>query len=512
MEATDLDVEALRETFLAETDEQLAAMEEALLALEDRPADAEALQTIFRAAHTLKGNAASMGSCSVAELAHALEDLLDRLRRGELAASGGVVTLLLRTVDAIRREVHEDGAASSATAASGQRTLRVDLARLDRMLDLSGEIAVAHGRLSRMLHAAGETSGAALVEAHCDADRIFLDLQEEILRARMVPLGPTFRQQLRTVRDAAHATGKLARLVIEGEDVEVDTALVEQIRGPITHMVRNALDHGIETPETRAARGKDPRGRITLRARHESGGVAIEVGDDGAGLDRERIAAKAVEKRLLARADAATEEDLFRLVFEPGFSTSDAVTELSGRGVGMDVVRRNVEALRGSVGVASRPGAGTTFTIRVPLTVAIIPGFLVASGGETYVIPLGAVLECVDLPDVSRDAEAQVVDLRGEPVPYLRLRDAFALPGPVPARESLVVVSCEGRRAALAVDSLLGDRQVVVKSCARALGNVPGVAGSTILDTGRVALILDVTALVQSAKQVFREGDRRTQC
>ncbi len=277
-------------------------------------------------------------------------------------------------------------------------------------------------------------------------------------------------------------------------------------------MVRNALDHGIETPETRAARGKDPRGRITLRARHESGGVAIEVGDDGAGLDRERIAAKAVEKRLLARADAATEEDLFRLVFEPGFSTSDAVTELSGRGVGMDVVRRNVEALRGSVGVASRPGAGTTFTIRVPLTVAIIPGFLVASGGETYVIPLGAVLECVDLPDVSRDAEAQVVDLRGEPVPYLRLRDAFALPGPVPARESLVVVSCEGRRAALAVDSLLGDRQVVVKSCARALGNVPGVAGSTILDTGRVALILDVTALVQSAKQVFREGDRRTQC
>jgi two-component system chemotaxis sensor kinase CheA len=537
MPSLEYDLDEVLTTFLAETEEQFTEMEEALVALESQPDDFEAVQTIFRAAHTLKGNAASMGYAAVAEIAHAAEDLLDRLRANTIVLNGAMVTALLRAIDALRflvpeiaagrleahpaqRELIDDlvaacGASSApALAPSGpddvaapvahaaaHRTLRVDLGRLDRMLDLSGEIAVAQGRLAQMLKDAGIANGGDVLEAQRDANRIFMDLQEEILRARMVPLGPTFRQQIRTVRDAAHAAGKNVRLEIEGEDVEVDTTIVEQLRGPITHMIRNSVDHGIEAPEDRVARGKSPRGCITLRARHESGGVVIELEDDGAGLDRARIAAKAKEQGLVPNPEALDEREIIRLVFEPGFSTSETVTELSGRGIGMDVVRRNVEALRGSIDVKSVAGEGATFSIRVPLTVAIIQGFLVESGEETYVIPLEAVAECIDLPE-GGDSEAQtaVINLRGEPVPYLRLRQTFGHSGRPSARESLVVVTHAGRRAALAVDALVGESQVVIKPFSRLLKGLPGLAGSTILGSGRVALILDVPALLNSAQ------------
>jgi two-component system chemotaxis sensor kinase CheA len=395
-----------------------------------------------------------------------------------------------------------EDASVSSTQSSAHRTLRVGLSRLDRMLELSGEIAVAQGRLTQMLRDAGISNGAEVLDTQRDANRIFLDLQEEILRARMVPLGPTFRQHIRTVRDAAQAAGKSVRLQIVGEDVEVDTTLVEQLRGPITHMIRNAVDHGIESPETRLSRGKDPRGLISLRARHESGGVVIELEDDGRGLDSASIAAKARACGLAANPEALDERELFRLIFEPGFSTSETVTELSGRGIGMDVVRRNVEALRGSIEVKSVPGKGSVFSVHVPLTVAIIQGFLVESADETYVIPLTAVAECVDLPSGSEtEARTAVINLRGEPVPYLRLRQTFGLEGAPVARESLVVVTHAGRRAALAVDKLVGESQVVLKPFDRLLRDLPGVAGSTILGTGRVALILDVPALLDSARK-----------
>jgi two-component system, chemotaxis family, sensor kinase CheA len=287
---------------------------------------------------------------------------------------------------------------------------------------------------------------------------------------------------------------------------------VEGIRGPITHMIRNALDHGIERPEVRTGRGKDPRGRVTLRARHDSGTVVIEVADDGSGLDRDGIAHRATELGLISGSRTLGDSDLLQLVFTPGFSTSDSVTELSGRGIGMDVVRRNVEALRGTVEVRTEIGVGTTFTIRVPLTVAIIQGFLVGVGDETHVIPLEAVLECVDL---SRDADgpggaAGVINLRGEGVPYLRLRDALGLPAPATqARESLVVISHRGRRAGLAVDALLGESQVVVKPFCSLLQGLPGVGGSTVLGTGRVALILDVPALIKTAVETAAPEDAR---
>jgi two-component system chemotaxis sensor kinase CheA len=535
------DLNEVLATFLAETEEQFAEMEEALVTLEAHPDDDEAVQSIFRAAHTLKGNAASMGYGGVAEIAHALEDLLEGLRGHSVAVTPQVVTALLRAIDALRflmpeiaagrleshpaqSEIIDELAAAggamapapssssgldeivaSPTPGSAHRTLRVDLRRLDRMLDLSGEIAVAQGRLTQMLRDAGLANGVDVLEVQRDANRIFMDLQEEILRARMVPLGPTFRQQMRTVRDAAQAASKVVGLDIDGEDVEVDTALVEQLRGPLTHMIRNAVDHGIETPEDRVAKGKPARGRLTLRARHESGGVVIELQDDGRGLDRARIAAKAKAIGLTANPEAMEDRDLDRLVFEPGFSTSETVTELSGRGIGMDVVRRNVEALRGSVDVRSTPGAGTVFSIRVPLTVAIIPGFLVEAGDETYVIPLEAVAECVDLPaDGDTSAHSSVINLRGEPVPYIRLRQTFGLPAADASRESLVVVTHNGRRAAIAVDALLGESQVVIKPFSRLLRDLHGLAGSTILGSGRVALILDVPALLDSAQTESR--------
>jgi two-component system chemotaxis sensor kinase CheA len=551
MDAAEVEAELLLRTFLGETDDQLAEMEQALVTLEANPGNDEALDVIFRAAHTLKGNAASLGFTAVAELAHGIEDLLDRLRAHALAPTDAVVTLLLRAVDAVRlamgggregaapppqhaRILEEMTAAAGAASATsvvaaplfeepGQvvapqgkdaRTLRVDLDRLNRMLNLSGEIAVARGRFLKLLEDEGTERSRALLEVHRETDRSFMDLQEEILRARMVPLGPTFRQQIRTVRDAARAAGKMARLEIEGGDVEVDATLVEGMRGPITHMIRNALDHGIERPEVRAGRGKDPRGRVTLRARHDSGTVVIEVGDDGSGLDREGIADRATELGLISGGRTLGDSDLLQLVFTPGFSTSDSVTELSGRGIGMDVVRRNVEALRGTVDVRTEGGMGTTFTIRVPLTVAIIQGFLVGVGDETHVIPLEAVIECVDLTrgDDEPGGATGVVNLRGTAVPYLRLRDALGLPTPAAhGRESLVVITHKERRAALAVDALLGESQVVVKPFCNLLQRVPGVAGSTILGSGRVALILDVPALITRAGKSDVPNQERVQ-
>jgi|CXWL01.1.fsa_nt_gi two-component system chemotaxis sensor kinase CheA len=536
MSQLDFELDEVLKTFLAETEEQLAEMEEALVVLELQPDDGAAIQSIFRSVHTLKGNAASMGYDGVAELAHALEDLLDKVRANTVFISASVVTVLLRAIDALRFLVpaasegraetapgqseliadigrlcgaqspaaaatpaaNVEGASPKAASGSHHQTLRVDLNRLDRMLDLSGEIAVGQGRLAQALRLAGEDAK----DAHRDLNRLFMELQEEVLRARMVPLGPTFRQQIRTVRDAAQAAAKMVRLEIEGGEVEVDTTLVEQLRGPLTHMIRNAIDHGIELPQVRAERGKDPRGRITLRARHESGGVVIELADDGAGLNRGRIEATAKARGVVASPEDLNDSEITRLIFEPGFSTCESVTELSGRGIGMDVVRKNVEALRGSIDVRSVAGEGTTFSIRVPLTVAIIQGFLVESADETYVIPLAAVAECVDLPQGGdTEARSAVINLRGEPVPFLRLRQAFGLSGKRASRESLVVVAHGGFRAALAVDTLVGESQVVIKPKDRLLRNLPGIAGSTILGTGRVAFILDVPALLDSARQ-----------
>ncbi|HET6765407.1 MAG TPA: chemotaxis protein CheA, partial [Longimicrobiaceae bacterium] len=547
----DIDFDAIVAVFTDECAENLAVMEDALLALEARGADAERLDVIFRVVHTLKGDAGNLGFPALAGLAHAVEDLLDHLREGRLALSGAHVALLLEAVDALRTAVPaavagaadlppaarslmariaaeardaggdgetdagpawtpagtaadlpeaEDGAGAGpeSVAATAQRTLRVEVRRLDRALDLVGESAVARGRLARMIEEG--RPHAELLEAHREADRLHTDLQEVVMKLRMVPLGPTFRPHLRTVRDVAFANGKLARLVIQGEDVEVDTRVVEHLRDPLTHMVRNAVDHGVETPEARRRAGKDPQGVVRLTAEYEGGTIVIRMSDDGAGLSRERIARRARERGLAAEPERLSDAELFRLIFQPGFSTTDAVTDLSGRGVGLDVVRSKVEALRGTLSVESVEGRGTTFTLRLPLTLALIDGFSVGVGGETYVIPLDSVVECLELPATRHDAAAEgVISLRGQPLPFLRMRSFLGAADAAPGRENVVVVRHGGAQAGLVVDALLGESQAVIKPLGRLFDGLPGVAGSTILGSGRVALILDVRAVLDES-------------
>jgi len=537
----ELERDAIVQTFLGETEEGLAVMEEVLIALEVRGDDPELLGTVFRLAHTLKGNGSSLGFDGLVRFCHTLEDLLDRLRERVLPVTADLIALLLRAVDALREMVPAAAAGADALnggqerllrqlaayAASGtapvasqpsadqaeepvpapittldasggkSRGLRVDMHKLDRMLDLTGEIAIARNRLRRMLEEGG--ASPEMLEAQSEVDRLGQDLQERVMQARLVPLRATLRQHIRTVRDLSASQGKQARLVVEGEDVEVDTSVIEHVRDPLTHMIRNAVDHGIERPDLRRQRGKDPCGTIALRARHESGTIVLEISDDGAGLDRERILDRAQRRGVdTARLDAG---EVQRLVFEPGFSTAETVTELSGRGVGLDVVRRNIHALRGSVGIRSRAGEGTTITVRLPLTLAIIEGFGVAVGDETYVIPLEAVVECLELPaEASSNGEGGgVISLRGAALPYVRLRRLFGVAGEGRREHVVVVKQDDGAPAGLVVDDLYGESQTVIKPLGRIFRGLPGIAGSAILGSGRVALILDVPALLARA-------------
>jgi two-component system chemotaxis sensor kinase CheA len=534
----DFDHNAAMLCFRAETEESLSGMEQALVRLEEYPGDDECLNTIFRTVHNLKGNAGALGISVISELAHALEDLLDKLRSGKLAVSSDIISLLLDAVDTIRtmmencsvpdapppiglamliervnnvRSVRDEAPAIRGTRAdegqpsikhkrASSTSLRVDVETLDRMVNLAGEIAIARGRLSSALLRAN--ANTEILDLHREADVMHSDLQELVMRLRMVPLGPLFAQFARTVRDVARRRGRLVRLETSGEDVELDTRVIELVRDPLIHLVRNAVDHGIESPEARQAAGKDRCGVVGLHASYEGGNVLIRVSDDGAGLDRESILKRARQLRYLGEDDQITDSDLYRLVFEPGFSTTIEVTELSGRGVGMDVVRRNMEALRGSVSIDSHAGSGTTVAMRIPLTLAIIDGFAVHVADEAYVIPLDCVLECFEMREEQHGSRAGgVVQLRGEPLPFIRLRSAFEVECAPANREHIVVVRNEYGRFGLAVDSLDGEIQAVVKPLGRTFASATDFSGSTILGNGRVALLLDVSRLAQRVKR-----------
>jgi len=546
MEPSFLDRAELLQIFSAESEENLRDMEVAFVQLESAPQDEETLQAIFRAAHTIKGNAAGLGFPALARFAHGVEDVLDGLRTGAMVLTTPLATILLQTVDALRQlvtaavkgtdellpehlelleelMVEASGGHSSGVAlhesksdrrmgqqrrrsdqSSGMRaqTLRVEIEKLDRMLNLTGEIAVARERLAGLLEETDRAKQSEeILEAHRAADRLFMDLQEEVMKIRMVPLGPTFRQFVRTVRDVATAQGKLAYVELAGEDVDVDMNVIEHLRDPLTHIVRNAVDHGIEEPEVRRALGKDQRGRLSLHAWHEGGSIVIKVQDDGAGLERAKVIERARAMGYTADFDKLNDHELFRLILEPGFSTASEVTEFSGRGVGMDVVRRNVEALRGVISIESRAGIGTTITIRLPLTLAIIRGFAVGVDEETYIMPLDAVIECIELPrDASEDmASRGVINLRGQALPYVRLRECFRLGGQPTERENVLVLRYHDQRVGLVVDRLFGENQTVIKPLSRTLGELPGVSGSAILGNGRVALILEVEGLMREA-------------
>src|SRR5690348_1394305 len=506
----DIELQRLVDVYRVESSENLATMEQALLTLErgGHP-DAELIRNVLRAAHTLKGNSATIGYDAVAAAAHALEDQLEQLREGTLAFSGDLITRFLQAVDELRGLMRSAGPvadkAAEKRAPAKDSTLRVAIGRLDTLLDLTAEITIARGRL---LQIAG-TTGANDTGLSSTLDRLEQlhgSLQEEVMKLRMVPLGPTLRSHHRTVRDVAKKQGKEVEVEIHGQDVEVDTSIAEHLRDPLTHMIRNAVDHGIETPNERRKAGKSAAGRIVLRAEHRGGSVVIEVSDDGRGLDRARIAAKAQALGLIADAGALTEEQAHALIFEAGFTTAAAVSDVSGRGVGMDIVRRQINALRGTVEIISAPGRGTRFVIRLPLTVAIIAGFRVSVGRDGYVLPLEAVEECLDFSAVRAQGGAEgVLNLRGAAVPFAQLRDLMGLPSAeVSRRASVVIIRHGDARVGVVVDSLDGDCQAVIKPLAAVLNRPKGIAGSTILGDGRVALILDVPQLVELATRRAR--------
>lgn len=496
----DLNYDELLEAFKAESADDLAALETGLLSLEAAPHDVELRRELLRRAHTLKGNASCVGLQAVADFGHEYEEQLERVYEGLLPVDAALVTRLLDGLDTLRRLIEETTHPASGhplPASNGEgHSIRVAAEKLNRMLDLAGEIAITRGRIAQLLSLRGAVDVEALTEVERQVDGLQIELQELIMRARMVPVGPLFHQYARTVRDLAATHGKNALLVTSGDDVELDNTAVEMLRDPLTHMIRNAIDHGLELPEARAAAGKDPVGRITLQARHEAGSILVRVSDDGAGLDREAIAARASALGVDAGRLAVGEID--RLIFESGFSTAGAVTNLSGRGVGMDVVRRAIEALRGTISIETRQGAGTTFTIRLPLTLAMIDGFGVGVGPETYVVPMESVYECVELPGDEPPEEAEgVFLLRGEVIPYVRLRRHFGLDGAAPGRENVLIVQHDGGRAGLVVDSLYGAGQAVIKPLGRYFPDIPGIAGSSILGSGRVALILDTPTILR---------------
>jgi len=560
------DGDLLRE-FITESREHLDNIEQGVLVLEKQPADAETMNTIFRAFHTFKGGAGFLNLTPINRLAHVLESLLDLARQGQLKISTPVIELILRGRDVLKNFLDEiegqingsrpaapiliptarlkaaaqqiiDGTPSetASPAATGPEKLpplpvpvppspgvpapgspgeivhavkaggtegavKVDTAKLDGLLDLVGEMVIAQSLVGENL---SQRSGLdpQLVRNVAHLSRITKDLQRVSLSMRMVPIRGVFQKMARVTRDLGVKLHKQVQFQTSGEDTELDRGVVEELGDPLLHMIRNSMDHGIESAEQRTAAGKPPMGTVWLRAYHQGGSIVVEVEDDGAGLDRNRILQKAVERGVTTAGAEPTDEEVFGFIFAAGFSTADKVTELSGRGVGLDVVRRNIEQLRGRVDISSRTGQGTLFKIMLPLTLAIIDGLIVRVGEERYVIPTLSVRESfrprADM--ISRvQGRAEVVNVRGRLIPLLRLNEWFGTrQNAANAAEGIVVLVQAGTSLrCLLVDGLLNKQEVVIKNLNDMLVHKNrALAGAAILGDGRVGLILDVNALV----------------
>lgn len=390
--------------------------------------------------------------------------------------------------------------------ARGSETIRVPVDRLDSLMDLVGELVLSRNRLLQLLSEGGSGGGEVLREvrgATAQLDFVTTELQTAVMRTRMVQIGRVFARFPRLVRDLSVECGKQVDLVMEGEDTELDKSLTEEIADPLIHLVRNAMDHGVERPEVRTAAGKPARGTLRLAAAHEGDHILIVIEDDGGGIDPEKIKAKAVEKGLITPAEAADmgEAEAYQLIFRPGFSTAQTVSQVSGRGVGMDVVKTNLARLNGSVTVASEVGVGTRFTLKLPLTLAIIQSLLVRAGGETFAVPLHAVDEVVGLEPEDRNTirGREVLRHRDAVVPLIRVGDSLDVAGyarPEDA-EYAVVVDVADRRVGLVVDALIGQKEIVIKPLGTFLKTPPGVAGSAILGDGRVVMVLDLNGVVR---------------
>ncbi len=549
--------------FVAEALEHLGTIEASVLRLEASPGDAVILNDIFRPFHTVKGNAGALGVTRVQELAHKVENLLDRCRAGEhpfgavetdvalesvdvlsalvldlqerLAGGPGTDleprrTSLMATVDALLdcalpppmtttapaaltpppvpeppvettppRAASRDGLDAGAHA-----TVKVDTRKLDNLVDMVGELVIAQSILQEDPALLGATD-ERLTRNLAHLKRITSDLQRNAMAMRMVPIRQTFQKMARLVRDLSKRSGKVVDLVLSGEDTELDRRVVEDINDPLMHMVRNSMDHGIESTASRVSAGKRPDGRLALSAFHQGGSIVISIADDGAGLDADRILAKAVAQGLVAPGAALTPGEIHHLIFQPGFSTADTVTELSGRGVGMDVVRRNIDALRGRVEIQSTPGQGTTFLIKLPLTLAIVDGLVLGVGEQRFVMPTFSVRESLrPTPEQVHSVQGRhsMIQLRDRLVPLVWLADICRIDGreTEATQATIVVLEDEGRQVGLVVDRLLGKQEVVIKSLGDAFGQISGVAGGAILGDGRIGLILDAHGIVESVR------------
>ena len=423
-----------------------------------------------------------------------------------LSASAGAPTLIdaatsqvdsSAQVPAVSPEARSNSGKEAARSGNDANLIRVDATKLDQLINLVGELIIAGANTRMLAQRSGLTDMSESAET---LSRLVEEVRDSALTLRMVQIGATFNRFQRVVRDVSKELGKDIVLQISGGDTELDKTVVEKIGDPLTHLVRNAMDHGIESADARRESGKSVQGVVRLNAYHEAGGIVIEVSDDGGGLNPQKILAKATQRGLINEGQQLSDKEIFNLIFEPGFSTAEQISNLSGRGVGMDVVKRNITALRGTVELDSKLGQGTCVRIRLPLTLAIIDGFLIGVGQASYVVPLDMVEECIELPSEQITGQ-QHLDLRGDVLPFIRLRQMFDDQGQPPRRENVVVVRYAGVRAGLVVDQLLGEFQTVIKPLGKVFCQVPALSGFTILGSGAVALILDIPGLLAQITQ-----------
>lgn len=427
-----------------------------------------------------------------------LRKLLEEQRKlGEILTKSGAVT-----EDQVRSALAEQNAVREARS-ERQRTeaassIRVGADKLDYLVDLVGELVIVQAQITQVV---GEKSDPELQPLAEELERLSDELRDSTLSVRMLPIGSTFSKFRRLVRDLSAELGKQIELKTQGAETELDKTVIERLNDPLVHLLRNSIDHGVESPSDRSVAGKSPTGTILLSAEHSGGEVLIRIVDDGKGMDPQALKAKAVERGIVAADAELTDKECFNLIFAAGFSTAAQVTNVSGRGVGMDVVKRGIDSLRGTIVVDSKKGEGTTITVKLPLTLAIIDGLQVRVQDEYYVLPLSLVEECVELVGKDGEETRRVLNLRGEVVPYIRLRDWFAVSGDRPGIEQVVVTGVEGNRIGIVVDNVIGEHQTVIKSLGRVYRDVEGLSGATIKGDGSLALILDVPRLVRSVAE-----------
>lgn len=417
---------------------------------------------------------------------------------GEMLVEEGLTTHD-RIQSALVEQQHVKEVRTKRQSTEQVMSIRVPSAKLDSFVDLVGELVIVQARLSETAVNQNNSELRSIAE---EVEQLTAELRDCSMSIRLMPIGSTFSKFKRLVRDLSNELGREIEMITDGAETELDKTVIEKLNDPLVHLIRNSIDHGIEPPEIREANGKPRVGTVSLSAVHSGSNVLIRIKDDGMGLDAEAIRARAIEKGLIMADSQLTEKELFAQIFAPGFSTAKKVTSVSGRGVGMDVVKRAIDSLRGTIEVSSQCGVGTTITIKLPLTLAIIEGLLVEISGECFVVPLSLVEECVELThnDVVNSKGTHIANVRGEIVPYIYLRDWFMIVDESPAIEQIVIVEMDGNRVGFVVDHIIGEHQTVIKTLGKVYKDVQGVSGATILGDGRVALILDIPQLVQEVE------------